>query len=79
MPTIFEIFGMRFFFYMNDHEPIHVHVEYQGCLAKIRVYPEVELVYNHGIKAGALKKALDTAVTYQSEIINEWYKNFPKL
>lgn len=26
MPTIFEIFGLRFFFYSDDHTPIHVHV-----------------------------------------------------
>ena len=27
MPTIFEQEGYRFFFYSNDHEPIHVHVQ----------------------------------------------------
>lgn len=26
MPKIFEYFGFVFFFYSNDHEPIHVHV-----------------------------------------------------
>ena len=27
MPTLFELFGMRFFFYSLEHLPIHVHVE----------------------------------------------------
>lgn len=27
MPTIFDLFGMRYFFYAGDHEPIHVHLE----------------------------------------------------
>ena len=27
MPKIFEYFGYVFFFYSNEHEPIHVHVE----------------------------------------------------
>lgn len=27
MPTVFELFGLRFFFYSDDHPPIHVHVE----------------------------------------------------
>jgi hypothetical protein len=27
MPELFRMFGMRFFFYMNDHLPIHVHVK----------------------------------------------------
>ena len=28
MPIIFEQDGFKFFFYSNDHEPIHVHVRY---------------------------------------------------
>ena len=26
MPTLFTVFGFRFMFYSNDHEPIHIHV-----------------------------------------------------
>jgi hypothetical protein len=28
MPRIFERDGYRFFFYNNEHRPIHVHVRY---------------------------------------------------
>ena len=31
MPKIFEYFGFIFFFYSNEHEPIHVHVTHGGC------------------------------------------------
>ena len=31
MPKIFEYFGFVFFFYSNEHEPIHVHVTHKGC------------------------------------------------
>lgn len=78
MPTVFVIFGIRFFFYKNDHDPIHVHVAYQGKTAKIKVHPNIELVYNHGLKESVLKKAMEIAGTFQEEIIKEWYKNFPK-
>ncbi len=27
MPKIFEYFGILFFFYSNEHEPIHVHAK----------------------------------------------------
>ena len=30
MPKIFEYFGLIFFFYSNEHEPIHVHVMKNG-------------------------------------------------
>lgn len=26
MPKIFEYFGFIFYFYSNEHEPVHVHV-----------------------------------------------------
>jgi hypothetical protein len=26
MPTVFIFFGLRFMFYSDDHEPIHIHV-----------------------------------------------------
>ena len=28
MPKIFEYFGLIFYFYSNEHEPIHVHVKH---------------------------------------------------
>ena len=30
MPKIFEYFGFIFYFYSNEHEPIHVHVQHSG-------------------------------------------------
>ena len=27
MPEILRIFGLRFYFYSREHEPIHVHVK----------------------------------------------------
>mgnify|MGYP003523147565 CR=1 FL=1 len=49
MPTLLIAFGIRFFFYLDEHEPIHVHVSYGGKRAKIELVPEVRIVYNHGL------------------------------
>ena len=43
MPKIYEYFGIIFFFYANDHEPIHVHVQYAECESK------VTFVYDNGV------------------------------
>ena len=37
MPKIFETDGFSFFFYMNEHEPVHVHVRKQGKIAKFEI------------------------------------------
>ena len=76
MPTIFEIFGLRFFFFSSDHAPIHVHVVKGDDDAKIEITPEVKLIQNNGLKAGDLKKALKLAEMYKSEIIEAWNNYF---
>ena len=72
MHTIFEIFGLRFFFYSDEHRPIHVHVVKGDDDAKIQIEDEVKLVYNHGLKAKDLKRALELAEMYKEDIINTW-------
>jgi len=72
MPTLFVIFGLRFFFYSDEHPPVHV--EKGDGRAKINIAPIVELVENRGLKAGDLKKALQLAEMYRDEIVAEWHK-----
>jgi len=37
MPTLFRAFGLRFFFYSNEHLPIHLHVSNADGEAKFNV------------------------------------------
>ena len=76
MPTLLTIFGIRFYFYLDEHLPIHVHVDCGGKKAKIEIDPEARLVYNHGLKEQELKKALETCALYRTDFINEWHKRF---
>ncbi|WP_395715367.1 DUF4160 domain-containing protein [Prosthecobacter sp.] len=39
MPSVFTKNGFRFFFYSNDHEPLHVHVRKGGGEAVFEVEP----------------------------------------
>lgn len=78
MPTVLFVFGIRFFFYPNDHEPIHVHVEYQGMSAKIQIIPEIVVIENNGIKPPTIKKAIETVNFYRDDIIEAWNNLFSK-
>lgn len=78
MPTLFEIFGIRFFFYLNDHEPIHVHISYGGKLAKIQVLPEIRVIYDRGVGPKVIKKAIKTIENYKEDIIAVWHDTFDK-
>ena len=72
MPTVFELFGIRYFFYAGDHEPMHIHLENGDGRAKVIVEPEIQVEYNQGIKPKDLKKALAMIETYKEEIIESW-------
>lgn len=74
MPTIFTAYGLRFFFYSDDHEPIHVHVAKGDDHAKIEVAPNVKIVYNKGLKVSDLKRAIELTEARRDEIIEVWYQ-----
>lgn len=57
MPTLFILFGFRFFFWSNEHDPIHVHISKGDAEAKYNI-ESLELVENYGFKkvnSGLLK------------------------
>ena len=76
VPTVFREAGYRFFFYSNDHRPIHVHVRYQGGEAVFDVEGDVELRESHGLKMRELSKAEDLASSHRTLIIKKWHEYF---
>lgn len=49
MPELLRIFGLRFFFYSNDHPPPHVHVRNADGEARFTIDP-VACNDNRGLK-----------------------------
>ena len=85
MPKIFEYFGFIFYFYSNEHEPIHVHVMHGG---KESIFDLIiingELVEGRTReKKGAepmsekdKKTAEEFIYKYYKNIIDKWVKFF---
>jgi hypothetical protein len=76
MPTVFEQDGFRFFFYSNDHRPIHVHVRKGGGEAVFVVEGDVELRESAGMKLKDLSRAEDLAKEHREAIISYWNEHF---
>jgi hypothetical protein len=57
MPKVFEKDGYKFFFYSNEHLPIHVLIRHAGGEAVFEVEPIVELRESQGLKVSQLAKA----------------------
>lgn len=77
MPTLFILLGFRFFFWSNDHEPIHVHVSKGSSEAKYNVF-DVSLVENFGFKNNELRMIESIIEENRTIIIERWNEYFKK-
>ncbi|MFD0939186.1 DUF4160 domain-containing protein [Pedobacter boryungensis] len=71
MPTLFIIFGLRFFFYSNEHLPIHIDVRNADGEAKFEV-EEIKLVSNRGLKNKDINLAQSLIEENKEIIIAKW-------
>ena len=85
MPKIFEYFGFIFYFYSNEHEPIHVHVLHGGkeCVFDLVMMDGMLIEIRAREKKGAeslSEKDKHTAEEfirkYHKNIIQKWVKFF---
>ena len=75
MPKVFEKDGFRFFFYSNEHGPIHVHARYGDGEAVFDVEPVVELRESYGLRVAELSKAQKLAEEHRELIIEKWHEH----
>ncbi len=75
MPTVFRAQGYRFFFYSNDHLPVHIHVEKDNATAKFNVNP-VLLIQSKGFNAASLAEMRNLVAANEQLIINSWNEHF---
>lgn len=79
MPELFRFYGYSFFFYSREHDPIHVHVEGNGCAARFCWNGEkFELISNKGVKPNDLKRITKVVEDNQDIIIKLWNLYFGK-
>ena len=76
MPIVFEKDGFRFFFYSNDHRPIHIHVRRGSGEAVFNVENGVELRESAGLNLQEVSKAASLAEEHKKLIIEKWHEHF---
>lgn len=76
MPELFRLFGIRFFFFSNEHLPIHVHVKNADGEAKFQIKP-VQLVENKGMKNKDIHLA-ESIIEENEDLIEEKWKVYFK-
>jgi hypothetical protein len=76
VPKVFDQDGYRFFFYSNDHRPIHVHVRFGGGEAVFNVEGTIELRESFGLKVRELARAEELAREHRELIVQRWHEYF---
>jgi hypothetical protein len=76
MPTLLIQDGFKFFFYANDHLPMHVHVEKAGGYAKFNL--SALSVEESCLKPADLRKAMEIMNQNSVEFIRRWNEFFHK-
>lgn len=75
MPKIYEYFGFIFFFYSNEHEPIHVHVQKGETDAVFNIILEngllKDIISRQGKRVPMTEKDLKIAESF----VRKYYKN----
>lgn len=80
MPNLLTIFGLRFFFYSREHEPVHVHVESKDGLAKFEIQGGlVKLVESKDMKHNDLKLAESIVEENKEHFEKEWVRFFKNM
>lgn len=77
MPTLFILFGFRFFFWSNEHDPIHIHISKGDAEAKYNI-ESLELVENYGFKKSELRLIESVLEENKEIIIDRWHEYFRK-
>jgi len=76
MPTVLRIGPYRFFFYSSDkYEPIHIHIEHEGNIAKVWLDP-IRLENSGGFKRPEINRILLMINEHQSELLEAWNDYF---
>ena len=75
MPELFRMFGIRFFFFSNEHLPIHIHIRNGDGSAKFEINP-VKLIENNGMKSKDIHLAESIVEENEDLIALKWEEYF---
>ena len=75
MPTILRTKGYRFFFYINDHTPTHIHVEKERSTAKFSL-ENTELLKSKRFNANELSEIRKLVIENLELLKSKWNEHF---
>ncbi len=75
MPTVFKIDGFRFFFFSDEHTPIHIHIEKGDGYMRVEL-ETLHITTKQNFTKNEERKILSIIRTHQEELIGAWNEYF---
>ena len=77
MPTVLRINGFSIVIYTDDHEPMHVHVRYQGRSMTIEIENEV-IIRQNNMNENEARRAVRIVEENQEFLQKKWREVWQK-
>jgi hypothetical protein len=77
MPTILRIDGFRFFFFSNEHEPKHIHIEKGDMYARIEI-DSLKVTDSYNTSSKDIRKMLELVEKNKQKLQGAWDEYFTK-
>ncbi len=75
MPTVLKINGFRFFFFSDEHTPVHIHVEKGDGYMRVEL-ETLNITNRQKFTKNDEKKIINIIKEHQKELIGAWNEYF---
>ena len=75
MPTVFRIDGFRFFFFSDEHTPMHIHVEKADGYMRIEL-ETLKVTQRQNLTNSDERKAIAIVKEHHDQFIGAWNEYF---
>lgn len=75
MPTIFKKDCYRFFFFSDEHTPVHIHIEKADSYARIEI-ESLKVTDSYNLNSKELKKLLELVNENRDKLRGAWNEYF---
>lgn len=77
MPTVLRVDGYRFFFFSNEHNPKHIHIEKGDAYIRIEL-KSLKITDSFNLSNKEQNKIISIVKLNQIKLINSWNEYFKK-
>ena len=75
MPTVLRVDGFRFFFFSDEHLPLHIHVEKAECYLRVEL-ESIKVTDNYGFSSKEVQKIVTIIEENRTNLIGAWNEYF---